>query len=71
MLITKYFDEIPKQYNGDKTAAAYFEAILCHVAAAIRGFAVIRQIFTTEVAAVHSVRDLNVEAIKRLQGLGP
>lgn len=69
-LISRYFVDLPNK-AANETEKRYLDAALCHAAAAIRGFAVIRQIFETERGAIHAIRDTEADAIKRLQGFGP
>src|SRR5437588_14771 len=56
-LLERYFTSIPERWRGDQAATAYFDNMLCAVAAAIRGFSVVRDVFQTNWDSYKLARD--------------
>lgn len=70
-LIHRYFVSLPERYADDPAASAYFDDMLCAVAAAIRGFSVAREAFQTNVASIRASKEAELKRAERLDSLSP
>lgn len=70
-LLQRYFVALPERYRDDKVALQYFDNMLCVVAAGVRGFSVVRDVFQTNWDALKSERDAAVAYMERLRQFAP
>lgn len=70
-LVQRYFVSLPERFKEDKVATAYFDHMLLAVAAAVRGFSVVRDIFQTNWDSLKAGRDAGTKQAERYELFAP
>jgi|GEM_PF-2095796 len=71
MLVQRYFTELPTRYQGDPVAMRYFDEMLCAVAAAIRGFSFVRDVFQTNWDSIKADKERALRRADQLEAYSP
>lgn len=71
LLINRYFVTLRDEYKDDPVAKAYLDNMLCVVASAIRGFSVVRDVFTTNWETIRETKEREKARAERLDAFAP
>ena len=71
LLINRYFVTFRDEYKDDPVAKAYLDNMLCAVASAVRGFSVVRDVFTTNWEAIREAKEREKARAERLDAFAP
>jgi hypothetical protein len=71
LLINRYFVALRDEHKDDPVAKAYLDNMLCVVASAIRGFSVVRDVFTTNWETIRETKEREEARAERLDAFAP